>query len=271
VLALWLFARGGDRLAWQRALLDGLILVGSLVVLTWTTALGAVWHSRSGGMLAESVSVAYPASDVVIAAAALLSVPYASWRYRSTLRLLALALVGMAVSDTAFNWLMTLPEFGRWQALDAGWPLAFLVMALAARTSGLSGGGSPERDRPAQQAWLELALPYVPVLPALAVWFGKALVWHRVDPAAFIAGGLTLLFVLARQFLSLADNRRLVAVVAHQALHDSLTGLAKPGSLPRPVGSRQHAARAGGPAVRRPLHGSRQLQGDQRHPRPPGR
>ncbi|HVT76739.1 MAG TPA: hypothetical protein VHD87_06885 [Acidimicrobiales bacterium] len=46
VLALWLFARGGDRLAWQRALLDGLILVGSLVVLTWTTALGAVWHSR---------------------------------------------------------------------------------------------------------------------------------------------------------------------------------------------------------------------------------
>ena len=226
IAALWLFARGGNALGWQRAVLDGLILVGSLVVLTWTTALGAVWQSRSGSTLADSVSIAYPATDVAIAATALLSVPYASWRYRSTLRLLALALVGMAVSDSAFNWLMTLPEFGRWQALDAGWPLAFLIMALAARTAGSSARGPRDRARPGQQSWFDLALPYVPVLPALAVWFGKALVGHRVDAAAFIAGGLTLLCVLARQFLVLAENRRLVAAVAHQALHDSLTGLA---------------------------------------------
>src|SRR5690348_14981456 len=50
-----------------RTILDGLLIAGSLLIISWATVLGTVYHAGSGGFLAQSISLAYPAGDVVIA------------------------------------------------------------------------------------------------------------------------------------------------------------------------------------------------------------
>jgi diguanylate cyclase (GGDEF)-like protein len=224
ICAVWrLAARDGRHR--HRNVLDGLILVSSLVVITWATSLGQVWATRSGSAFATGVSLAYPATDVLLATAALISVGRAPRQHRTTLRILVLGMLAMAVSDSAFSYLWTLPTFGRWQALDAGWATAFALMGLAAWSASteVTTDGSPGGS---QQTWAEIALPYLPMAAALGLLFGGGIFNGRVDPVAETAGALTVVLVFVRQLLLLADNKALVRLVQHQAFHDPLTGLA---------------------------------------------
>ncbi|MDX6254782.1 MAG: hypothetical protein QOJ11_1116 [Frankiales bacterium] len=222
--ALWrLSGRSGRHR--HRSMLDGLVLVSALVVVSWETALGQVWSTRSGSGFATGVAVAYPAADVLLATAALLSVGQATREHRRTLRLLALGMVAMAISDSAFSYLWTLPSFGRWQALDAGWVLAFGVLGLAAATASSSTAAAGSAGN-SQQTWGEIVLPYVPVVVALSLLFGNGIATGRVDAVAETAGAVTVVLVFVRQLLLLADNKALVRMVRHQAFHDPLTGLA---------------------------------------------
>src|SRR5438094_495781 len=49
-----------------RTILDGLLITGSLLVISWSTVLGAVYRSGSGDLTAPLIGLAYPAGDVVI-------------------------------------------------------------------------------------------------------------------------------------------------------------------------------------------------------------
>ncbi len=68
-------------------------------------------------------------------------------------------------------------------------------------------------------------MPYAPLLLAGIVAAAKPPALLRSQPVEIIAG-LLVLAVLARQFLAVSENRRLLATVADQALRDPLTGLA---------------------------------------------
>ena len=69
-------------------------------------------------------------------------------------------------------------------------------------------------------------LPYLPLAAAAVLTFGPALTGHRLDVPALISCAVVLVLVLARQYLVLADNHRLLRRVRRQAFHDELTGLA---------------------------------------------
>lgn len=83
-------------------------------------------------------------------------------------------------------------------------------------------------------SWLGLALPYLPLLPALAVVLGQLLTGdRRASAMEVLLGGVLVLLVLTRQFLTLADNRSLLRQIhaerecaRHASLHDPLTALA---------------------------------------------
>jgi diguanylate cyclase (GGDEF)-like protein len=226
VLAVHGLARGGADRRWFRSLLDGLILVSALIVIAWYTALGQVWASRSGGPLSVTVSVAYPASDIMLAAAAFLGVGRAPRDNRSSLRILTAGMLAMAVADSAFSFLLTLEDFGVWQAADAAWPLAFAMMAIAAWRAAPASGEDPTRASSVMPSWSEIVLPYIPLLTALALLIGESLATRTVDPVAEITGAVALALVFARQLLVVADNRALIKAVQHQAFHDPLTALA---------------------------------------------
>jgi len=50
-----------------RTVLDGLLIAGSLLIISWATVLGTVYRSGSASVVAQLISLAYPASDIVIA------------------------------------------------------------------------------------------------------------------------------------------------------------------------------------------------------------
>ena len=54
-----------------RNICDGLIIAGSLLFISWSTALGVVYRSGGGSTLARIVDLAYPATDIVLCTAAL--------------------------------------------------------------------------------------------------------------------------------------------------------------------------------------------------------
>src|SRR5438128_190886 len=133
VLGVLLFpaapAQAASRLG---ALLDGLIIAGSLLVVSWATVLGTVYRGGSGSLLSQAIGLAYPIGDVIIATIALLLVRRAPRDGRGPLLLLAAGLLANLVADSSFALLTTANAYGPVQASDTGWVAGYLLIGLAA-------------------------------------------------------------------------------------------------------------------------------------------
>jgi len=49
-----------------RTILDGVLVAGSLFIISWATVLGTVYRAGSGGLTAQLIGLAYPAGDIII-------------------------------------------------------------------------------------------------------------------------------------------------------------------------------------------------------------
>jgi diguanylate cyclase (GGDEF)-like protein len=217
----------GDR---SRRVLDGLTVTSALALVSWSSALGSVVREDSGGWLATTVSIAYPASDVVAISLVVLLLS------RRTPDRLALCLVGwgitsIAVADSLFLWLLAV---GKYTAEDhfvsLGWLLGFLLLGLAPFAVDTHGALREERSTEAAPASV---LPYVPLTVAAAVVAYQLADGQSLDVVEIVLSGIALAGVLARQYATVRDNTRLLGELAereaelrHQAFHDGLTGLA---------------------------------------------
>jgi diguanylate cyclase (GGDEF)-like protein len=233
-----------DRERWQPAqwtahfgiavVLDGLVVTGSLFILTWTAALGQLVRATAPEALAWAVAIAYPLSDLVVVVVAVLLVVFdrVDRPYRKNLLLLALGIVALACSDSVFAYLVSIGAESMKPWADAGFVLGPLFIAYALLVT-----PTPRRRDDAGQPggvdWWQLALPYIPVT-AVALLITVQLVGGAgPDGVEVFVGVLVVFLVLARQLLSVLDNRLLLRRVyegqqqlTHQAYHDPLTGLA---------------------------------------------
>src|SRR4051794_26205073 len=162
-LVTWL-AAGRRAVGGIRDLLDGAIIAGSLLILSWVTALGAVYEAGGTDPLGFALAMAYPIGDVVTATLVLLAVARTSRDSRGPLLVLAVGLGGLAVADSAYVYLVTEGSYATGNVISAGWVTGFLLISAAAlsRTEGPSGVGDDERP-----SWLRLALPYLPLVAAV--------------------------------------------------------------------------------------------------------
>ncbi len=228
VTALALFPTGASRSDKRRMVLDGLVAASAIGLISWLTALGAVVQAGGGSFLATSVSVAYPAGDVVVLVMCVLVLPR-SRSHQGALAVMAAGLALMAVSDSGFAYLTAQGRYATGDPVDLGWILAFGLLALAPLTSRSARPQVADRDGAAAGA----ALPYLPLLAVVGV-----LAWHYSEGRTLTAGDAALLATLVvlisvRQFLTGRDNQLLArglasrdAELRHQAFHDGLTGLA---------------------------------------------
>ncbi|RSD13925.1 putative bifunctional diguanylate cyclase/phosphodiesterase [Amycolatopsis eburnea] len=233
-----------DRERWQPAqwtahfgvavVLDGLIVTGSLFILTWTAALGQLVRATAPDKLTWSVAISYPLSDLVIVVVAVLLVVFdrVDRPYRANLLLAAVGIVALAASDSVFAYLVSIGAESMKPWSDGGFVLGPLFIAFAL----LATPGTRRRDdanQPVGIDWWQLALPYVPVTAVALLITVQVVAGAGPDAVEVYVGVLVVFLVLARQLLSLLDNRLLLRRVyegrqqlTHQAYHDPLTGLA---------------------------------------------
>ena len=229
-LALVLFPRDHPDRARGRLFLDGIIVAVSLFVVSWMTTLGAVYRSGGNSRFAFGVSLAYPVTDIVLLTMTVLILAKVGRAQRRTVGLLGAGMTLMAFSDSAFTYLTATGQYSTVNPVDIGWPAAFLFFGLAALGSTQQPIDSTQEPPAPHRA--QLWLPYLPLLFAGAVGLPRFLPGLHAGPVPAAALSLVIV-VLVRQFLTLADNRRLLTTVAaredelvHQAFHDPLTGLA---------------------------------------------
>src|SRR2546430_15393294 len=115
-----------------RTILDGLLITGSLLVISWSSVLGAVYRSGSGDLMAQLIGLAYPAGDVVIGTMLVILAARAPRSTRLPLYLLAGGLLANLLADSGFAYLTTTSQYGVGAVIDVGWAAGYLLIAIAA-------------------------------------------------------------------------------------------------------------------------------------------
>jgi diguanylate cyclase (GGDEF)-like protein len=212
--------------------LDGLVLVGALFVLTWTTALGVVVRAGAPTPFAFGVAIAYPVTDlmaVVIVLLLLANSPVRRAGHRQ-LVLLGAGLFAIAFSDSFFAYLVASGAERMPALADAGFIIGPALLALAAVTPPAEPMPAVE---PARAHLGHLLLPYLPVAATCALLIAQLAVGDPIDTAEIAVETVVVALLLIRQAITLVENDKLLDRVTegrekltHQAFHDALTGLA---------------------------------------------
>ena len=180
-LMMMLGTQSHELAARGRDVLDGAIIAGSLLVLSWVTALGTV-VADGGELLPLTLSLAYPAGDLILGTLVLLALARGAVGERSTLAVLALGLGGLAISDSAYVYLVSNGAYSSADLVSSGWVVGFLFVAAAAATVRPIDGVEVEHRRTASMSVLRLALPYVPLLAALTALTASVVTAPKTRP-----------------------------------------------------------------------------------------
>lgn len=205
-----------------RLVLDGLIVGAALFQISWVLLMQDLYDAGGASRFAVALSLAYPAGDVVVVTVAVLVLARCGEGQRVTLMLLTAGAISMALSDSAWVYLNAHGDY-RGGIVDVGWVSGLLLIGLA----GLSTHGKFPIESASLQvpSRVSLWLPYVPIAVAAVICAPAYIPLKGLIPL-LISSLVLIVAVFSRQFLMASENHRLLEVVADQALHDPLTGLA---------------------------------------------
>lgn len=187
-----------------RHLLDGLLVAGGLLAISWATVMGALFASHSGTLLENSLGLAYPIGDVILLTIALGLLRSARGEWRMALVLICGGIFIYSIADSLFTYLTTIGAYGTVNGMDVMWVVGYYLVGIAA----LVPSGQP--DSPFDRRWstVGVVLPYAFVFVALLVAFAVNL--HGGLTPFYVWDGRGLLGVLlVRQAITLRENRQL--------------------------------------------------------------
>jgi diguanylate cyclase len=233
----------GSRL---RLALDCLLVAVSILFVAWRPIVEPAMATSHRSLAMVLATLSLPVADTVILAA----VGAVLWRATGGRTLVALLAASAAVrtgTDVRFAVYAFGGFAGHGDALiDIGWATSYALLALAAVASGtpaVHAQGRTRRRPPDRR--LQLLL-YLPIGVALVTAARIGLVDRRMHGPQLTVMLLIAALLLARQWVTLGENRSLLQRVAFQAEHDDLTGLLNRAGLLRRVSE----AVAAGAAVR---------------------
>jgi diguanylate cyclase (GGDEF)-like protein len=220
-----------------RAISDGLLIAGGLLVVSRNTVLAAVVASPADTALGQGLSLAYPIADVIVVTVLAIMWSRASAGTRAPLLIMIAGLALIAMSDSTFAYEQAQNSFGSGNVIDLGWVAGYLVVGLGALFS---------LDRPLRSTkaalprWRAVVLPYLPA-PLVMAFAAQ----ERIDNGSISVFTLSIavavfLIVLLRQGLAARENMGLLRRLAtneselhHRAEHDPLTDLSNRASFIR--------------------------------------
>jgi diguanylate cyclase (GGDEF)-like protein/PAS domain S-box-containing protein len=211
----------------MRVLLDGLMVMATVVTFSWYFILGPTIAESGGTLVATVVGLAYPLGDIVLIVCLLmLGSRLDEPDLRPIVILLSGALGIVVLTDTIYDYQNLHGGYTTGGLLDVGWPLGYMLVML----SGLALRTVLAKRRIPIAAALDLPLPVV----AVAHPTGPPSLWSSLLPSTLIpAVGLLLLYtrvvgkrgqydmgvsvgalalvvvVVLRQVLTILENRRL--------------------------------------------------------------
>ncbi len=216
-------------LAKFRAITDGLIIAGGLLLISWYTVLSAIVASPADTALGQGLSLACPVGDVIVVTVLAIMWSRASLQSRGPILLIIAGLGLIAVADSTFAYLQAQASFGSGNVVDIGWVAGYLVVGLAAlfalgRPMGIKRGAPPR--------WWAAVLPYAPLPVAIGFAVDERLAVGAINLFTLSMALALFVLVLLRQGMSVRENmillRRLAAnetELHHRAEHDPLTDL----------------------------------------------
>ena len=201
VVALFSFKRrAGTPVALFRAVMDAAVIAGSVLVVSWYTALGPAFNAV-GDPLTRLTGMAYPVVDLVITSLVLVLAMRRQPGERLPWLCFGGGLVVLAVTDSIYVRMTFDGVTGTTGSpLALGWIGAFLIIAMAPAAPYVENTGP---DRKGYTLALEL-LPYVPLLLAVLQFAGPHL--QELDPFLLVVGATVLASVLVRQVLIVFEN-----------------------------------------------------------------
>jgi diguanylate cyclase (GGDEF)-like protein len=168
--------------------------------------------------LQMAMNLAYPVLDIVLLSFVILVFGLSGWRPGRRWTLIGIGLVAMAASDCIYLVESAKGTYVEGSFLDAGWPAAALLVALAA----WQPAGTPSVPRSTDNR-----LVLVPVFCGLIALTMVALsVFGTLPHEAALPALLTLLLVTGRMGMAFVEGQQANMANRREALTDGLTGLA---------------------------------------------
>ena len=210
-----------------RLLLDAATITIALMLVAWQFPIAAVLDPKAG-TLTQSVSLAYPISDTLLAAILFTLLAYgASGRRHAHLTWLLAGLLALTGADSMFVSLTAAGSPDVSSIADVLWTAGFAAFAVAAAVE--PGGGDVDSAAGRRtHSWLPDTLLTCAILLIVARWLGGV----NIDRVTVVLVASMIVLVYVRQFILLRERHRLATTVhdgreqlRHVASHDALTGL----------------------------------------------
>jgi len=213
-----------SRLGVMVALCDGLLMGGALLMVGLATGYLRIFGGTNQA-LANIVNLAHPVADVVIITLIGAVIAKVGARTRPMGLLIAAAILGIGIADLELTHHVGLGSAVPGSVFANGWIAGLLCLGVAALYSLCFRRGPHPAVVTTTTTMTGLWVPIVPVALACAVAVGLRSGQRDVsDVLLWVMVGLVGL-TLMRMYLALYMNLGLGRALAHQASHDSLTGL----------------------------------------------
>ena len=198
--------------------LDAAIGATTIAALAATVAFDPVLTDTAGYGWEVATDLAYPLADLGLLALVVTLLALTGWRPGLGWALFAVALSASAVSDIIYAREIALGTDGQDTLLAPVWPAATLLLAYAAWRP---LDASSRSGMPLARVFI---FPAFFTLLALAILVYDQI--HSVNTLGVVLAATAIALAVARMALSFLDNLRMLRRARHDALTDSLTGLA---------------------------------------------
>ena len=202
-----------ERSLWLDAVLAALAVAG----VGAAALFGPVLETTGGSPATAIMNVAYPLADALLLGLVVSTLALTGWRLDRAWLCILGGTATLALSDGAFLYEAVTGSSVVTTAIDAGWPLAMVLLAAAAwqparRRDGFRLGGARVLAVPAAFGLVSLGI----------LVYGQFVLLNL--PAVVLAA-TSLVAVIARMALTFRDKLHLLAATEHEARTDALTGV----------------------------------------------
>ena len=186
------------------SVLQGLVLGGSLLIVSWAFVLRPLIATSGLNSLGDVLDIVYPITDVLLLSLIAFAVLYRMRPVPYELVLLGLGFAAITVSDSTFTYMTLRGTFGVTNWIDAGWLLGYAWIACAPLWPANEATAVPAA---AHDSTLLVVIPYVGLTGAITGAVYELVSGVGVDPVLTALAFVVMLLLLTLQLLALLENR----------------------------------------------------------------